>query len=304
MSKLFPKKYGLMFHHFHSSKTNKTEGSITKKKFENILKKIGLKNIISAQEFIKSSEKVCITFDDSLKCQYDIALPVLNKYNLKAFWFLYSSSLNPKIDNIEIFRIFRNKRFINFNNFYKKFLNYLLNKKNFNSFLEKNHNEMKKVKKNYPFYSLIEIEFRFIRDKFLSKKQYVNLIKKMYVDFKFNYKKEAKNIFLNKSQIKKLSKNGQIIGLHSHSHPTKISALSQNKQLEEYKKNKVVLEKIINKKITTSSHPSGDYNLDTLKVLKKLGIILSFRSNNKKDNKYLNTTYENLTVPREDHVNF
>jgi peptidoglycan/xylan/chitin deacetylase (PgdA/CDA1 family) len=304
MSKLFPKKYGLMFHHFHSSKNSKTEGSITKKKFENTLKKVGLKNIISAHKFIKSSDKVCITFDDSLSCQYDIALPILNKYNLKAFWFLYSSSLNPKIDNIEIFRIFRNKKFANFNNFYKKFLNFLVDKKNLNSFLKKNYKEMKKLKKNYPFYSLNEIEFRFIRDKFLTKKQYISLIKKMYFDYKFNYKKEAKNIFLNKSQIKKLSKNGQIIGLHSHSHPTKISALSQNEQLKEYKKNKVILEKIIDKKIITSSHPSGDYNLNTLKILKRLGIILSFRSNIKKDNRYLNTIYENLTVPREDHVNF
>ena len=28
---------------------------------------------------------VCITFDDNLKCQYEIALPVLDKYSLKAF---------------------------------------------------------------------------------------------------------------------------------------------------------------------------------------------------------------------------
>ena len=35
-----------------------------------------------------------VTFDDNLKCQYDIALPILDKYSLKAFWFIYTSPLD------------------------------------------------------------------------------------------------------------------------------------------------------------------------------------------------------------------
>ena len=60
---------------------------------------------------------------------------------------------------------------------------------------------------------------------------------------------------------------------------------------------------IIKKKITTSSHQSGDYSLQTLKILKKIGIILSFRSNIKIDKKFIGTKYQNLTIPREDHIN-
>ena len=31
-----------------------------------------------------------------LKCQYDIALPILDKYNLKAFWFIYTGPLKKE----------------------------------------------------------------------------------------------------------------------------------------------------------------------------------------------------------------
>ena len=100
-----------MFHHFHSSKYKKSEGSISKNDFEKILNKTKLKNIISADQFLSKEKGICITFDDSLKCQYDIAYPILKKLKIKAFWFIYSSSLKPKYNNIEIFRIFRNTKF-------------------------------------------------------------------------------------------------------------------------------------------------------------------------------------------------
>ena len=34
---------------------------------------------------------IVLTFDDGLRCQYDIALPILNKHGIGAFWFVYSS---------------------------------------------------------------------------------------------------------------------------------------------------------------------------------------------------------------------
>ena len=69
----------------------------------------------------------------------------------------------------------------------------------------------------------------------------------MYNDFKFDYKKEIKKLFKQK-RFKKSFQNGQIIGLHSHNHPTKISKLNYNYQLQEYLTNKKILEKIIKKR--------------------------------------------------------
>ena len=303
MNKVLPKKYGIMFHHFHSIKHPKSAGSISKRDFKKIIKNINIKNITSADKYLKKIEKICITFDDSLKCQYDIAFPILKKLNIKAFWFIYTSSLKPDKNNIEVFRRFRYKKFKKFDDFYKKFLSYLDFKKNLMFFLKKNKKKIIKFKKNYSFYSFNEIKFRFIRDQFLTQKEYGFIINKMYKDNNFNFKKELKELFLNKKEIKKLSDDGQIIGLHSHNHPTKISLLNKNTQQKEYVSNKNILEKIIKKKITTSSHPSGDYSIQTLKILKKIGIILSFRSNIKIDKKFIGTKYQNLTIPREDHIN-
>ena len=89
--------HGIMFHHFHDDiRHKKSQGSISAKEFEKIIKFVGLKNILEPKIFIdllreKKIQKnhVCITFDDNLKSQYDIAIPVLKKYNLKAFFFIY-----------------------------------------------------------------------------------------------------------------------------------------------------------------------------------------------------------------------
>ena len=52
-----------------------------------------------------------------------------------------------------------------------------------------------------------------------------------------------KNIYINKKNLQILSKDGNTIGLHSHTHPTNFDNLSYKKQLEELIKNKKILEK-------------------------------------------------------------
>ena len=86
-----------MFHRFHASNLlPRSQGSLNEIEFDLILQNIGIKNILSPDEWmnkIKSntlkSNDLCITFDDGLKSQYDIALPILDKYGLKAFWFVF-----------------------------------------------------------------------------------------------------------------------------------------------------------------------------------------------------------------------
>ena len=71
--------HGVMFHHFHDKKKHiKSQGSIDAKDLTKIIKFIGRKNILNADEFLNKknskflSNKVCLTFDDGLKSQYDI----------------------------------------------------------------------------------------------------------------------------------------------------------------------------------------------------------------------------------------
>ena len=77
--------HGIMFHHFHDDKIHsKSQGSISKDEFYKLINFIGRKNILDGDVFIEKYKKnqlkrdeVCFTFDDAIKGQVDVALPVL-----------------------------------------------------------------------------------------------------------------------------------------------------------------------------------------------------------------------------------
>ena len=114
ISKIKNNNYGIMFHHFHdNNSTPKFQGSITPKIFQNIILKIGLKKIISPVDYIKKviSNKLkpgetCLTFDDALLSQYKYALPIMEKYKLKSFWFVYTSIFDKKLIILKYINIF------------------------------------------------------------------------------------------------------------------------------------------------------------------------------------------------------
>ena len=120
---------GIMFHHFHGKGHAKTLGSIGEEQFRKIIKYLKKKyNLISAEMFINKANKnkltskdICLTFDDTLKCQYDIAFPILMKEKLNAFYFIYSSVFDEKLNLMEVFRDFSNKNFNSINDFYNLF---------------------------------------------------------------------------------------------------------------------------------------------------------------------------------------
>ncbi len=306
--------HGIMFHHFHDGiDYRKSDGSIDRDDLYKLIKFIGKKNILDANDFYLRLKKkklkknhLCLTFDDSLKSQYDIALPVVEDLNIKSFFFVYSSALTKKPDFLEIFRHFRTNYFDNNDHFYKNFLKICINlidKRKINSFLKKNEEEIKKWKVKFPFYSLDDIKFRFIRNKFLSRKNYKRIMLTMFNENNFDYKLECKNLFLSTNNVKKLSKLGHIIGLHSHNHPIMIEKKSSHIQKNEYKNNKKFLEKIINKKIFSMSHPFGSYNEITLKILSKLNIDIGFKQTLRVDEKLKKINNSVLEIAREDHSN-
>ena len=95
-----------MFHHFHDKKKHKkSQGSISKDEFYKIIKFVGRKNILNAEDFsLRYKENklkpnhLCLTFDDAIKCQYDIVLPLLEDLKIKSFFFIYSSLFENKPD--------------------------------------------------------------------------------------------------------------------------------------------------------------------------------------------------------------
>ena len=305
--------HGIMFHHFHDDGIHsKSQGSISKDDFYNIIKFIGRKNILNADEFFFRSQNnelkennVCLTFDDGIKCQIDIALPVLEDLKIKGFFFLYSSLLSNKPDLLELHRYFRVNYFKNMEEFYDKFF-MLLNMK-LDKFFISNSATLKNMMAKYSFYSLNDAKFRVVRNELLSKKEYDNLMFLMFEEKKFIPEKHYNDLFFKKSDLIQLHSLGHLIGLHSHNHPTTMEKLNYEKQKEEYQKNLDVFSEILNIKkseIKFMSHPCGSYNDDTLEILKNLGIKLGFKQIMKmelnKGMKKINNS--SLEIARQDHV--
>ena len=162
------------------------------------------------------------------------------------------------------------------------------------------------TKKKYSFYSYEDIKFRFVRDFFLSKEAYENTMILMLKKYKADIEKLKLKLFFNEKDILKLNGLGHVIGLHSHTHPTKIEKLSYNEQNMEYSKNLSNLTKILKKKsnfIKSCSHPCGSYNYDTLEILKELGVELGFKQimtiEPAKGMKKLNNSF--LEIARQNH---
>lgn len=299
------KPHAIMFHHFHNEKHPIGQGSLDKAKFISIINFYSKKfKIISADLFLNKfinndlkNNEVCISFDDNLKCQYEIALPVLEKLKLNAFWFLYTSPLDGSFEKLELYRYFRSVYFNSFKEFYESFFKELKTNEKYNfvfkNLLDFNYDN---YLKEYSFYSKEDRIFRHTRDNLLGQEEYFKVMDVMIEKsgLKLNNKLHEL-LWMNSNDIINLKRNGHVIGLHSHTHPTKMAEKSFSFQYENYKKNKFILENIIGDKIISMSHPCNSYNNKTIDVLVKLGIKLGFRSNPKIIDNSI------LEIPRIDH---
>ena len=275
-----------MFHHFHDDGIHtKGQGSIDQNNFYKMINFIGRNNILDADIFFEElknnklkEKEVCLTFDDGIKCQIDIALPVLQELKIKSFFFVYTSMFDGKPDNLEVFRYFRMNYFNNVIEFYKNFYQYL--DKDLKIFFENNNDKIKSKKIKSPHYSVEDIKFRLVRDIFLTKNQYEEIMFIMLKEKKFNYKDFYKKLYFQKDDLIKLDNLGHLVGLHSHNHPTLLEKLNFDEQKNEYEKCLSSISNILakpKKEIKYMSHPCGSYNKDTLQILNELGIELGFK---------------------------
>jgi len=303
-----------MFHNFHDGDGihTKSQGSIDKDDFYKMINFIGRNNILDADIFFEKfknnklkEKEVCLTFDDSIKCQIDIALPILEELKIKSFYFVYTSMFEGKPDNLEIFRYFRMNYFNNVDEFYNSF--YQVLDKDLKTFFEDNNDKNKATKIKFPHYSIEDIKFRLVRDIFLTKSQYEETMLLMFKEKKLNYKDFFKKLFFQKDDLKTLDSLGHLVGLHSHNHPTSLEKLNYDEQKDEYEKCLSSISNILDKpknEIKYMSHPCGSYNKDTLEILKELGIELGFKQimtiEPEKGMKKINNSF--LEIARQDHA--
>lgn len=313
---LIKKKYcadfphGIMFHYFHSSGDDpKDQGSLSAEDFEKILLFVGLKNILQPDEWLfrlqnnrLRTSDVCVTFDDGLRCQYDVCLPILDKYKIRCFWFVYSCVFEGISGKLDIYRILRTRCFASIDDFYTFFFKKADEQHAgiFDCALYSSYfNEEKAM---LPFYTDNDIKFRFVRDKLLRRDEYESIMDRIVEDKGVPKQTISHGLWLTDAHLKELSEKGHSIGLHSYDHPTAISTLSYDEQFDQYSKNYVHIERVCSRKPIVMSHPCNSYNQDTIDVLKSLGILYGFRSDmNKRKGEEKRTNP--LEIQREDSSN-
>ena len=297
-------KKGILFHHFHSNKNfYKSPGSLTKNKFHKFIKK-NRKFIKNPEEFLFSSNKekiMTLTFDDGLKCQFDIALEVLENFNLKGFFFIFTSPYCNDHFTIENIRYFRYKYFHSSREFYLSFYNKYEKvsgqKINFNN--KKNKNLFKIYRKSSPYYTTDDINYKIARDNILDKKTYNKVILLMLEEKKVNLRNLTKKLYMSKDDIKKIYKMGHTIGLHSHSHNYLNYKFSYLEEKKDYLLNKEILEKIVSGNVNCSSYPFGNYTKNSSQIFDEIEIDYAFCKNlNQSFNKKVNHF-----IPRENISN-
>jgi peptidoglycan/xylan/chitin deacetylase (PgdA/CDA1 family) len=300
----FTNLYAIMFHHFHGGEHPESQGSINDFDFRRILDHLNQNyTLLAAPEWLKKwtdgtliPGEVCLTFDDGLKCQKDIAIPVLNEYELTAFWFIYSSPLLQIPSDLEVYRYFRTSYFPSIDTFYIVFFEHLkkydIGVKALNSL---SHFDPSTYLTKSSFYSKNDKIFRYLRDVKLGAENYQRIMDDLIDNYGLSTQEIVKILWMNRDDIKNLADKGHVIGLHSHTHPTELPKLSYKDQLREFQTNQKILESIVGYDIMSASYPCGKFNEHTLNVLEKLNIRLGFEAFQSDEN------FESMRVPRLDH---
>ena len=299
--------HGIMFHHFHGGKHIKAQGSLSAEELSELIDWYKRDhNIIGAEEYYDKAingrleeDDVVLTFDDALRCQYDIAEPVLSDKGLTGFWFVYTSPLEGVYERLEIYHHFRFSRFSDIEDYYAAFFEEARRSAGeLGVDVDKGLSDEKwrGYKPESTFYTDNDRRFRYARDYILGPDRYNTLMEAMMKTAGYREEDYAGLLWIDEEGLKRLRKEGHIIGLHSHSHPTTLGMLSYEDQKGEYERCQGILERILGEKIDTVSYPCDSFNGDTKPIMQELGVKMGFRA-------YPLPSDDPYFLPREDHSN-
>jgi peptidoglycan/xylan/chitin deacetylase (PgdA/CDA1 family) len=296
--------YGLMFHHFRGSGHPAGQGAIDASEFASILDRHD--SILDPEDWIAKAEtdrlqpnETCITFDDALRCQMDVALPILRERGVRAFFFVYSSVFHGVMERLELYRYFRSVHFASIEAFYEAFLAAAA-KSALGAKIEAALAtfDPESYLAAFPFYTRSDRIFRYLRDKVLGEEPYLAIMDGMVAGWMKTQPGLARHLWMDNEDLKKLRDEGHEIGLHSWSHPTALGQLPEARQYEEYARNREHLAAILGVNPRSMSHPCNSYSAGTLTLMKEFGIRIGFCSN--RGTVPGRSLYE---MPREDHAN-
>jgi peptidoglycan/xylan/chitin deacetylase (PgdA/CDA1 family) len=301
-----------MFNHFHDGPAAAPgvlhaagQGSISQDDLAQIIERVDRRRILPAHAFLNRAIEnrlgegsLCLTFDDTLRCQYDLAVPVLENYGLTAFWFVNSSVLQGNIERREIYRQFRNTAFATVDDFYAAFF-VALHESPMGELAERSLRQFEPATylTAFPSHTDADKRFRFVRDRVLGERHYPPLLDAMMMQAGFDVRRVARSLWMDDGAVRSLHEAGHVVGLHSHTHPACMADLDEDEQRYEYRSNFNHLTAVLGEPPVAVSHPCNSYNDHTLALLRSLGVKLGFRST------MSDGAYGALELPRENHAN-
>jgi len=273
-----------MFHHFHGAGHYQGQGSINADDLRAIIHYLGVENCLAPQAWIQKGladelapQEYCLTFDDNLRCQFDVARPVLDALGLKAFWFVQTLTLVGEVDWLEIYRYFRHVYFDDVHGFYRAFIDQV-EQTPLRATLQEHRPlfEAGDYLKVFPYYSDLDRWFRYIRDELLSLEAYNTIMGQMLQAAGVDVVDLNQRLYMGADELRTLHAEGHTVGMHSHSHPTQLNKLSPAEQRQEYAQCFQILRDTIGAPPISMSHPCGSYNQDTWQILQELAIQIGF----------------------------
>lgn len=241
--------HGILCHYFHGGRYAPTQGSLSADDFERGLDAYG-DRIIGANLWTHPSvssaftDEVCVTFDDGLREQIEIALPVLERRHIKAAFNVYTQTAIGVPHSLETFRWVRNQ-FATMDAFYKA--------------VDAVHGPRwwpPDYLKDRAYLSDRDRAFRYLRDKILTAESYERLMERVMRTHGLTSPITLDH-WLSASDLRALRKAGHVVGAHSHSHPTTMAPLSREQQAVEYATSRWILERLLGEPVTTMSSPCG-----------------------------------------------
>ncbi len=239
--------HGIMFHHFHDDRHPRGQGAMSAQELDRMIRHLGPERILPARQWQARAEAgtlgaadLCLTFDDNLRCQFDVAVPVLRHHGLTAFWFVYTSVLHGQRERVELYRLFRTLHYPSPDAFHEAFGA---------AVLAGPHRDRAAARLAdftpgdylgaFPFYTDGDRTFRFLRDEVLGPARYFEVMDGLMADV--DVSALADGLWMTAADLRALHAQGHVIGLHSHTHPTRLGELPAAAQRAEYAANHAAL---------------------------------------------------------------
>ncbi len=251
----------------------------------NQIKDVG--DFISPSDFINSYKDIVasndnfyfITFDDGLKEQFDLALPILDEFNIQAIFFANSlNSEQKKVSTVHKIHLLRS------------ILppNQILTELEQMKVKKLSDKEMGKALLCYRFDNVSSAELKYLLNFKIPLDLQESLINSIFKKF-FDETEIVENLYMRKNQIQTLS-DLNCLGSHSHSHYP-LGRLEEDRIKFELVHSKEYFEKITKNPITMVAYPYGTADACTetvAEIAKKNGYLFGFTTKKGIVDKYQN----------------